>query len=110
MYGARYGTDGIVLSNSSMADEGACCQACYRSAACLYWDFERSTGVCRLKPDQGGTIPPGQTIPGFWRDPDRVAGGKNGKSATATGGRLRQYGSTTNVAHPHCHTASSRRA
>ncbi len=61
-----------------MSNEGACCQACYTTSACLYWDYDLKSGICRLKPDQGGAIPPGQIIPGFWRDPDRVVGAKRG--------------------------------
>ncbi|GLC61560.1 hypothetical protein PLESTB_001769700 [Pleodorina starrii] len=78
-YGARYGNDSAVLATSTEPDEGACCQACYVSSTCVYWDWERSTGICRLKPNQGGSIPEGQLIPGFWRDPTRVAGAKQGE-------------------------------
>ncbi|EFJ46737.1 hypothetical protein VOLCADRAFT_92832 [Volvox carteri f. nagariensis] len=83
MYGAGYGIDSAALSTSSQPDEAACCQACYTSAPCLYWDYVRSTGTCRLKGDQGPTLPPGQSIPGFYRDTDRVAGAKRGASAYA---------------------------
>ncbi|EFJ46739.1 hypothetical protein VOLCADRAFT_92835 [Volvox carteri f. nagariensis] len=78
MYGAGYGIDSAALSTSIQPDEAACCQACYTSATCLYWDFVRSSGTCRLKGDQGPTLPPGQSIPGFYRDTDRVAGAKRG--------------------------------
>ncbi|GLC44201.1 hypothetical protein PLESTM_001568000 [Pleodorina starrii] len=77
---ARYGEDALMLSNSTEPNAGACCQACYDSPACLYWDWERGSGICRLKGDQGGRIPPGQTIPGFFRDIGRVAGAKRGVS------------------------------
>ncbi|EFJ45660.1 hypothetical protein VOLCADRAFT_94044 [Volvox carteri f. nagariensis] len=78
MYGAGYGIDSAALSTSSQPDEGACCQACYSSATCLYWDYVRSSSTCRLKGDQGDIIPPGQSIPGFYQDGDRVAGAKRG--------------------------------
>ncbi|EFJ46768.1 hypothetical protein VOLCADRAFT_92913 [Volvox carteri f. nagariensis] len=80
MYGAGYGIDSAALSTSIQPDEAACCQACYTSAPCLYWDYVRSTGTCRLKGDQGPTLPPGQSIPGFYRDTDRMAGAKRGVS------------------------------
>ncbi|GLC64921.1 hypothetical protein PLESTF_000222000 [Pleodorina starrii] len=74
--GTRYGGDSSALSTTTEPDQAACCQACYVDPACLFWDYERSTGICRLKGEQRGFIPAGQPIPGFWRDPDRVAGGK----------------------------------
>ncbi|GLC47465.1 hypothetical protein PLESTM_002077400 [Pleodorina starrii] len=78
--GARYGDDAAALSTSIQPHESACCQACYVDSACLYWDWDRSTGICRLKDEQRLFIPAGQFLPGFWLDPNRVAGGKRGVS------------------------------
>ncbi|GLC73871.1 hypothetical protein PLESTF_001430100 [Pleodorina starrii] len=77
-YGMGYGDDAAALSTSSEPDAGACCQACYTSPTCLYWDFDLANRTCRLKGDQAGAIPPGKAIPGFWLDTNRVAGGKRG--------------------------------
>ncbi|GLC59997.1 hypothetical protein PLESTB_001562100 [Pleodorina starrii] len=88
-YGAAYGDDSAaLLATSTQPDESACCQACYVRSTCLYWDWERSTRTCRLKGDQGRSIPAGQLIPGFWRNSDRVAGGKRGECVAkpASGG------------------------
>ncbi|GLC37210.1 hypothetical protein PLESTM_000554700 [Pleodorina starrii] len=79
-YGAGYGDDAAALSTSSEPDAGACCQACYTSPTCLYWDFDLANRTCRLKGNQAGAIPPGRAIPGFWMDDNRVAGGKRGAS------------------------------
>jgi hypothetical protein len=79
--GAGYGEDGAAFSVSQTADSGACCQACYTNASCLYWDFQVSTRTCRLKGNQAGAIPAGWQIPGFWPNADRVAGAKRGTCA-----------------------------
>ncbi|EFJ40736.1 hypothetical protein VOLCADRAFT_99431 [Volvox carteri f. nagariensis] len=76
LYGAGYGFDSSTLSTSDQPDEAACCQACYSSPTCRYWDYVRSSRVCRLKTDQGQS---GQLIPGFfYPHQDRVAGAKRG--------------------------------
>ncbi|GIL48057.1 hypothetical protein Vafri_4757 [Volvox africanus] len=80
LYGAAYGDDTGALSTTTLPDEGACCQACYMEPRCLYWDYQLSTDMCRLKGDQGAAIPEGQSIPGFWPNADRVAGAKRGVS------------------------------
>ncbi|GIL64980.1 hypothetical protein Vafri_18815 [Volvox africanus] len=76
VYGAGYGNDSAVISNQTLPDEAACCQACYINIECMYWDYVLSSGICRLKIDQKDYIRPGQILPGFYLNSDRVAGAK----------------------------------
>ncbi|GLC77758.1 hypothetical protein PLESTM_001139600 [Pleodorina starrii] len=79
-YGVAYSNDSAALATSTQPDEGACCQACFVHATCVHWDWERSTGICRFRPDMstGTTADMGHAIR---RDDGRVAGSRNGVSA-----------------------------
>ncbi|GLC50661.1 hypothetical protein PLESTB_000404800 [Pleodorina starrii] len=77
--GITYGNDAASLSTLLVADEGACCRSCSSSDECLYWDFQRSSGACRLKGMASALSPsPDGKLPTLALDVDRVAGSRRG--------------------------------
>ncbi|GLC75275.1 hypothetical protein PLESTF_001616400 [Pleodorina starrii] len=77
--GIMYGNDAASLSTLLVADEGACCRSCSSSDECLYWDFQRSSGACRLKGMASALSPsPDGKLPTLALDVDRVAGSRRG--------------------------------